>query len=170
MKKKYKILKDSNENSYGVKLYRIIAIRSFGNVKRGELGGWIESEKNLSHKGDCWIDKNSIVCGDAVITDNVKISGNAIIIDAFIMDNVKIYGNAKIIGHSFIHKNAKIYGNAEIYDEIEISDNVQIYGNSNISGQFINNIYGDAKIYNNNIKDANIIFNIKNFILTICDI
>lgn len=29
-------------------LYRIKAIRDFGDVKTGELGGWIEKESNLS--------------------------------------------------------------------------------------------------------------------------
>ena len=32
-------------------LYRIQALRDFGDVKEGEFGGWIESEKNLSHEG-----------------------------------------------------------------------------------------------------------------------
>lgn len=32
-------------------LYRIQALRDFGDVKEGEFGGWIESEKNLLHEG-----------------------------------------------------------------------------------------------------------------------
>jgi hypothetical protein len=31
-------------------LYRIRALKSFGDVKEGDLGGFIESEKNLSQK------------------------------------------------------------------------------------------------------------------------
>ena len=36
-------------------LRRIKALRSFGDVKEGDLGGWIEKESNLSHEGNCWV-------------------------------------------------------------------------------------------------------------------
>ena len=34
-------------------LHRIRALRDFGDVKAGDLGGFIESEGNLSHDGEC---------------------------------------------------------------------------------------------------------------------
>lgn len=36
----------------GVVLHRIKALKSFGNIKIGDLGGWIESEINLSQCGN----------------------------------------------------------------------------------------------------------------------
>lgn len=48
-------------------LYRIQALRDFGDVKEGEFGGWIESEKNLSHEGDARVSGNARVYGDADI-------------------------------------------------------------------------------------------------------
>lgn len=39
----------------GVVLYQIQALETFGNVKKGDLGGWIESEKNLSQYGNARI-------------------------------------------------------------------------------------------------------------------
>lgn len=48
-------------------LSRIQALRDFGDVKEGEFGGWIESEKNLSHEGSAWIYGNAWVYGDADI-------------------------------------------------------------------------------------------------------
>lgn len=51
----------------GRTLYRIQALRDFGDVKEGEFGGWIESEKNLSHEGSAWIYGNAWVYGDADI-------------------------------------------------------------------------------------------------------
>lgn len=48
---KYKLTKTSKKY-FGITLYRIIAIKDFGNVLKGDLGGWIESEKNLTHNGD----------------------------------------------------------------------------------------------------------------------
>lgn len=41
--KKYELTTESKEY-YGRKLFRIKALVSFGNVKEGELGGWIEKE------------------------------------------------------------------------------------------------------------------------------
>ena len=45
-------------------LYRIKALRCFSDVKAGDLGGWIESEGNLGHDSDCWIDYDAMVYGD----------------------------------------------------------------------------------------------------------
>ncbi len=36
-------------------LYRIRALRGFGDVKASDLGGFIEKEDNLSHDGICWV-------------------------------------------------------------------------------------------------------------------
>ena len=54
MERKYK-LTDECMQYKGHKLYRIQSLRSFSNVKEGELGGYIESEDNLSHDGMCWV-------------------------------------------------------------------------------------------------------------------
>ena len=48
-------------------LYRIRALRSFGDVTKGDLGGYVESESNLSHSGNAWISGNACVYGDALI-------------------------------------------------------------------------------------------------------
>ncbi|MDP0310023.1 hypothetical protein Q7Z22_11120 [Glaesserella parasuis] len=57
--KKYELLKDDTVNHHGRTLYRIKALITFGSVAAGELGGYIETEKNLDHSG------NARVCGDA---------------------------------------------------------------------------------------------------------
>lgn len=65
-------------------LYRIQALRDFGDVKEGEFGGWIESEKNLSHEGsawvsgNAWVSDNAQVSGDAQVSDNAQVSGEEI--------------------------------------------------------------------------------------------
>lgn len=40
-------------------------------VKAGDLGGWVESENNLSQVGDAWVG------GDAEVGGNAEVSGNA---------------------------------------------------------------------------------------------
>ena len=48
--KKYELLKDDYKEVYRFKLYRIRALKDFGDVKKGEVGGYIEKEENLSQK------------------------------------------------------------------------------------------------------------------------
>lgn len=50
-----------------VELHQIRVAYSFGNVKAGEVGGWIGKEDNLSQYGLAWVYGNAKVCGDAVI-------------------------------------------------------------------------------------------------------
>lgn len=39
----------------GITLHRIRALKDFGVVCAGDIGGWIEKESNLSHEGNCWV-------------------------------------------------------------------------------------------------------------------
>lgn len=49
----------------GKKLFRIKALISFGNVKEGELGGFVEKEENLSNDGNAWVSGDARVSGNA---------------------------------------------------------------------------------------------------------
>lgn len=49
----------------GVTLKRIRALISFGFIVKGEIGGFIESEKNLSHDGNARVTGNAMVTGNA---------------------------------------------------------------------------------------------------------
>ena len=72
--KKYELTAESKEYG-GRKLFRIKALVSFGNVKKGELGGWIEKEQNLSHSGNAWVYDKAKVYGKAQIYGKAKICG-----------------------------------------------------------------------------------------------
>ena len=74
-------LTDKTKTVNGVKLYQIQALKDFGNVKAGDLGGWIQRERNLSQEGDCWVYDNAQVFGDAEVSDmwyggGAKVGGN----------------------------------------------------------------------------------------------
>lgn len=47
MTKKYE-LTDNTQEILGHVLHQIKALKSFGDVKKGDLGGWIEDYSNLS--------------------------------------------------------------------------------------------------------------------------
>ena len=75
-----------------VTLHRIQAITSFASVVAGELGGWIEKEENLSHKGDAWVYSNAKVCGNAEVRGNGVVRGNAEVRgDAVVSENAEVF-------------------------------------------------------------------------------
>ena len=77
--KKYELLKDDTKTVFGHTLYRIKALRDFGNVEKGDLGGYIESENNLSHYGNAMVFDNAMVCDNARVFDNAMVCGDAVI-------------------------------------------------------------------------------------------
>lgn len=63
--KKFELTNEFITNIFGTKLYRIKALVGFGDVKSGELGGYIEKEENLSHSDDAWVSGDAQVYGNA---------------------------------------------------------------------------------------------------------
>ena len=75
--KKYELLIDDTIDVFGVTLFRIKALISFGNVAKGDLGGYVEKEGNLSHSGDAWVSGNARVSGDALVYGDAEVYGDA---------------------------------------------------------------------------------------------
>ena len=73
----------------GKKLFGIKALISFGNVKEGELGGYVEKEENLSNDG------NARVYGDAWVAGDAKVFGDA-----------EVYGDARVYGDAWVYGDA----------------------------------------------------------------
>ena len=86
MNKKFELLLDDTITIFGIKLFRIKALISFGSVEEGELGGYIEKEDNLSFYGNAWVYGNARVYGNAEVSGNAEVYGNA-----------RVYGNADYI-------------------------------------------------------------------------
>ena len=63
------ILTDNTINVDGRVLHQIKSVRSFGDVKEGDLGGFVESEKNLSHDRNAWVFGNAWVRDTTVSGD-----------------------------------------------------------------------------------------------------
>lgn len=76
-KQKYDFTGEKKINDSGVVLSRIKAITSFGDVKEGDLGGWIESEENLSHDGEAWIYDEAAAYGNSDVRGNAKLRNSA---------------------------------------------------------------------------------------------
>ena len=74
--KKYELTTDTKV-IFGRKLFRIKALMSFGDVKEGDLGGYIESENNLSHSGEAWVGGKARVDGEAYVGGEAYVDGEA---------------------------------------------------------------------------------------------
>ncbi|MCI8582355.1 MAG: hypothetical protein HFH13_04385 [Dorea sp.] len=128
--KKFELTSDFITNTFGVKLFRIKALVEFGNVKAGELGGYIEKEENLNQYGDAWVYGNAKVYGDAEVYGDAKVCG-----DAEVCGDAKVYGNAWVCGNAEVYGDAKVCGDAWVYGD------AKVYGDAWV--------YGDAKVYGN---------------------
>lgn len=134
MEKKFEL---TDETFNFVKTYhRIRALRDFGDVKKGDLGGFVEREGNLSHIGNAWISDYAKVRDNACVMDNAIVSGSALICDeALISGDAQIYGAAVISNNTTVCNNAKIYGNARICGKAVVGGYAEIYDNALIEGR-----------------------------------
>lgn len=125
-------------------------------VKKGELGGWIEDEENLSHEGNCWVNDGCYVCGGARVYENARIAGGA-----KVLYGSKVYGSAVVSGGSLVINNAEVYGNATIVGGAVVSDGAKVFGaaivdhGANVSNKAvlsnIAKVSGDVIIVDGNI-------------------
>ena len=122
MGKKYKLTEESI-NYYDKKLYRIEALKDFANVKKGDKGGYVESEANLSQEGNCWIYDSALVFGDAMVYENAKVCCKA-----------RIYGEAQVYDNAQVSDNAEVFGNALVDDNSRVCGKAIVSGNAQVSG------------------------------------
>ena len=122
MEKKYR-LTDETIIHNGKTLYRIKALRDFGNIKKGDRGGFVEDENNLSQEGNCWIYNNAKVFSEAVVSGDARIKTDA-----------EVYDYAVIEGHAFIGDAARVYEMAVVSDNAVIRGNSKIHGEVNVTG------------------------------------
>lgn len=98
MDKKYELTNETREFK-GRVLHRIRALKDFGSVRAGDLGGWVEKEDNLSQFGACWVYGDAQVYGSAQVYGDAQIYGSAMV-----CENAQVYGNAKVYGRMHIQK------------------------------------------------------------------
>lgn len=99
---KYK-LTDETKKWCGRTLHRIEALKDFEladgtEIHKGDMGGWIEKENNLSQSECCWVCDNALVCGNARVCDNALVYGNA-----RVCGNARVYGNAEVYGDALVN-------------------------------------------------------------------
>ena len=148
MEKKYELTNEAIRMADGTEVYRIKAVRDFADVKAGELGGYIASERSLSHKGKCWVADNAIVanharvCGDATVADEAVVCGFVTV-----RDRAEVLGHAKLDEHVIVQHDAVVDGYASLTDYANIYGNAYLHGHATIGN--ISYIGGNADIRDN---------------------
>ena len=66
MEKKFELTEEFIINNSGIKLYRIKALKDFSDVKKGDFGGYVQQERNLSQFGNAWVFGDAKVFGDVI--------------------------------------------------------------------------------------------------------
>ena len=134
--KKFELTTESITNEAGKKLFRIKALIDFGDVKAGELGGYVEKEGNVSQDDNAW------VSGDAEVFGNAKVYG-----DAEVFGNAKVYGDARVYDNAKVYGDARVYDNAWVFGDAKVSGRAWVFGNARASGDAL--ISGNAKVSDN---------------------
>jgi len=153
MDRKYELLETGD-----CELFRIRALRDFGNVKAGDIGGLVESDMQLSHDGNCWIYDGAEVSEDAEVREDAVVCGAAV-----------VHGHAVVCGNAVVHGRARVYGNAVVYEDAEVCEDARVYGHAEVCvaaevhGHAVvcgnAKVYGDAKVHGNSKVCGNAIIN-----------
>ena len=120
MEKKYKLTDETIEVE-GKVLYRIEALKDFCEIKKGDKGGFIESEDNLSHEGNAWVYDDACVYDNALVTD-----------DACVSDNARVYNEARLSDNSCVYNTARVYGNSRVYGTARLTDDACVCGTARV--------------------------------------
>ena len=149
-------------------LHRIIAIKSFGSVKKSDMGGYVRSYSNLSQEGDAWVFRGSWVTGNARVdgnaivdrfsrvSGNAHIGGNARVELSIVTDNARVDGDAIVDRNSRVSRNAHIGGNARVDFGI-VTDNARVDGNAHVDFGIVTDnarVDGDAIVTDNSRVDG----------------
>jgi len=121
----------------GIKVSRIQALKDFANVKAGDLGGWVQSEHNLSHNGNCWIYDDACAIEYSGVRGNASMHENSFISEhAKLWGNSSIHDNSKLRNRTTLWNNSTLYNNACLLGDISLIYNACVYGNIKLSGTF----------------------------------
>lgn len=142
------------------KLYQIKALKNFGNVKAGDLGGFVEKEENLSQDDNCWIYDNAKVYDNACVFGDAKVCNYAEISEfatikgpVLVCDKAKVSGVAKVLDFAAVLGNAKISDNAIVSGFSEVKENAKVLGNARVLGLI--SIYGDVEVSGDTCIEGN---------------
>ena len=73
--KKYELIRNERMTlANGTVVYRIRALKDFRGIKAGTLGGWVQSDANLSQVGTCWLSEGAMAIDDARVSEDAFVA------------------------------------------------------------------------------------------------
>lgn len=98
----YKLTEETKTLEDGVTVYRIECTVDFSRAKKGQKGGWVESERNL--RGCAWVADEAIVRDYAIVRDAALVSEQAIIRDhAIVRGRATVRGKVTVCDHAIVN-------------------------------------------------------------------
>ncbi len=103
-------------------------------IPEGALGGIVSGAHNLSKHGDCWIDYDSMVLGNASVHDYAFVTGrsvlceNAVACGSTLITNCILSGNAYAAGRSKL-KNITLGGKSRVFGSAKLGNE---YGGADV--------------------------------------
>ena len=134
-------------------LHRIRALRNIGSeVKSGDLGGFVESEGNLSYEpdDDAWLFDDAIACGDAyvdggscmhdksiacnrayvsqksILSGSARVEDDAYVRGAILTDQARVSGFSQVLCSGDTLYSPMLSGRCAVYGDV--------YGNTQLTG------------------------------------
>jgi hypothetical protein len=104
---KYRLLTAASDHRH---LFQLEALRDFGGVKAGEVGGFVENPRNLSHTGTCWVQSGAIVTGDARVSEDAQVGRFA-----------SVTGKVNLKGNTIVPEYASLKGPQRVDPDQEVS-------------------------------------------------
>lgn len=151
-------------------MYRVIALRDIPRhgISAGQVGGYVESELNLSPEGDAWVGDNACIVGKARAKDNALVAGSALVegtaeestLHSWIGGSAQVKDNAHVVGEEFIiSDNSQILDSAYVEDSY-LSENAIVSGKSilcdaNITDEAM--VKGKAEVRDSTLRDNAIV-------------
>ena len=106
-------------------LYQIRALHDFGDVKAGDLGGYVDGEGALSHEGLCWIaDTSCVEVGDSVKKAPL-VRGDAQVLAGCVIRGSVVAGGSRI--HQSTVYNSVVRGESSVLRAILSHDVILLH-------------------------------------------
>lgn len=125
--KKFELTDDTLHLWNGVVVRRVRALRAFGTVKAGTVGGYVEKESNLSQDGLCWVAENGVVYEDGFVAEDGVVGGCA-----YVSGRAKVRGQSRVDGAARVKDDTDIYGLAVVSEGAYLIEEAKVGGNSRI--------------------------------------
>jgi hypothetical protein len=113
-------------------LRRIQSLKDFSDVRKGDLGGYIDASSYLSHFGESWIYDDAIVRNSSAIIDDAIVTGKSIVA------NNSLCCDYATVSDSVVGYSCSVSGAAHLSNKSEIFNQVDVFGRVKLDGDTIN--------------------------------